>query len=364
MAHTRGSARAALEALSGEDRTWLSQAIFRPAPNAMPARHLAEAELVAAEIWLEERLHEAASPRLKHARTRLWFIFMFLRHAGLRLVEVFSLQGACFDFGRGLLRVPVQDGGDAGREVPLPPDVSRKLGAVWAAWPGREMALPFVCDASRVRRGLRQCALACGLPPEAFNARELRRNRGLELELTGVHPSLVDVFLGREAAEKKSLVRFDADAAKWMLRERIQGHVRTSARNLFRGRVTRVRHNGLLADVTFATAAGLEVRARVTDRSCRSLRLAPGAIVRGAVKALWLEARPADSPPGAAEENRFAGTVEAIRREGGFVEALITLEDGAQACAVRPAGEMAWLGGAGEKAAVVFSPDAVVLSVG
>lgn len=337
---------------------------FRAAPT--PRRGLTEAELLAAEIWLEERLYAAAGPRLRHPRVRLWFIFMLLRHAGLRLVEIFRLRGGCLDFGRGLVQVP-GPGGDAGREVPLPPAVGKKLAALWAAWEGRELALPFLCDASRLRRSLHQCALACGIAPELFTARELRRHRGLELAAAGIHPSLVDMFLGRDAAERKNLVRFDADAARWLLRERIQGHARTSARNHFRGRVTRVRHKGLLADVAFATASGLEVHARITGRSCRALGLAPGVIVSGAVKALWIEARPpaSEDAEGPRDDgtNRLAGTVDSLRREDGYVETLITLDDGGAACSVRPAAEMEWLREAGARVEIVFSPAAVILTV-
>lgn len=363
MNHTGGKDRSTTPDAAGEG-TALPQRRRRSAPRPMPARQLTESELLAAEVWLEERLYEEASPRRGHARARLWFIFMLLRHAGLRLVEIFRIDGKCLDFAGALLRVPGVGAG-AGREVPLPPGVARKLGRVWASWPGRECALPFSCDASRVRRGLRQCALACGTAPELLTARGLRRNRGLELARAGVHPSLVDVFLGREAVEKKSLVRFDADAGRRMLRERIHGHARTSARNHFRGRVTRVRHKGLLADVTFVTASGLEVRARITGRSCRSLGLAPGIVVSGAVKALWIGARPA--PGGERTDdghNRLAGIVDSVRREDGFAETLVSLDDGAQVCSVRPAAEMAWLGEPGERVEIVFGPEAVVLSVG
>ena len=332
--------------------------------GATPRRALADAGLLAAEIWLEERLYAAAGPRLRHPRVRMWFIFMLLRHAGLRLVEIFRLRGDSLDFGRGLVRVPGPTG-KPGREVPLSRAIAKKLGALWAAWEGRELPLPFLCDTSRVRRSLHQCALACGLAPELFTARELRRNRGLELAAAGVHPSLVDTFLGRDTAERKSLVRFDADAAKLILRERIQGHARTSARNHFHGRVTRVRHRGLLTDVAFATASGLEVRARITGRSCRSLGLAPGVIVSGAVKALWIEARPPreEGTPGDGE-NRLAGRVDSVRREGGYAETLITLDDGAQTCSVRPAAEMSWLREAGARVEIVFSPASVILTTG
>lgn len=335
-----------------------------PAPGAPPPRGLTDAGLAAAELWLEERLYAKAQPRLRHPRVRLWFIFMLLRHAGLRLVEIFRLRGDSLDFGRGLLRVPGSGEGTT-REVPLSPSVARKLGTVWAGWEGRELPLPFLCDASRVRRNLAQCARACGLGPELFTARELRRHRGLELVAAGLPPALVDMFLGREAAEKKSLVRFDADAAKALLRERIQGHARSSARNHFRGRVTRVRPMGLLADVAFATASGLEVRARITSRSLRSLGLAPGVIVSGAVKALWIEVHPAANAGTAAEElNRLPGIVDALRREDGFAEILISLDGGLLACAVRPACEVDWLREPGQKVGIVFSPAAVILTVG
>lgn len=339
------------------------------AAGATPARGLTGAELAAAELWLEERLYADAEPRLRHPRVRMWFIFMLLRHAGLRLVEIFRLGGHSLDFRRGLLQVSAGDG--AGREVPLSPAVSRKLGTLWASWEGRELTQPFLCDASRVRRSLHQCALACGIAPGLLTARGLRRHCGLELAGAGLHPSLVDMFLGREAAEKKSLLRFDADAAQHLLREHIQGQARTSARNHFRGRVTGVGQSGLLADVTFATASGLELRARITTRSRRSMGLAPGVIVSGAVKALWIEVRPAPDAGAAPDEgsaddgmNRLAGTVDSLRREDGFAETLISLDGGLVACAVRPAGEVEWLREHGQKVEIAFSPEAVILTVG
>lgn len=325
---------------------------------------LTGAGLLAAEIWLEERVHAEATARLRHPRVRLWLIFMLLRHAGLRLVEILRLPAGALDFRAGLVRVTGQGDGQ-GREVPLAPAVAAKLGKIWASWDGRELAFPLLCDASRVRRSLRQCALACGLPPELFSARSLRRHRGLELAAAGLQPSLVDSFLGRDAAEKKSLLRFDAGSARDMLREHIQGHARTSARNHFRGRVTRLSPQGLLVDVTFATASGLELEARITSRSCRSMRLAPGSIIIGAVKALWIEARPPAGRSAAAPgTNRLQGTVQAISRDASHTEILVGLDDGAQACAIRPAAEMAWLREAGERVELVFSSAAVILNLG
>lgn len=323
---------------------------------------LTGAGLLAAEIWLEERVHAEARPRLRHPRVRLWLIFMLLRHAGLRLVEILRLPAGSLDFGAGLVRV---SGQGAGREVPLAPAVAAKLGKIWASWDGRELAFPLLCDASRVRRSLNRCALACGLPPELFTARGLRRHRGLEIAASGLPPSLVDSFLGRDAAEKKSLLRFDAASARNMLRAHIQGHARTSARNHFRGRVTRLSRHGLLVDVSFATASGLEMEARITSRSCRAMGLEPGSIVIGAVKALWIEARP-PSGAGAAGRgtNRLVGTVEAISRDESHTEILLTLDDGALACAIRPSAEMAWLKEAGERVEIVFSSAAVILNLG
>ena len=278
---------ALLRSLSPADTAWLRQRLLRRDSVALlqDTGRISPQELLSVESWLWERAAAARGPREKRPRLRMWLIFMLLRYAGLRLVEIFALGPPDMDLQGGIIRVK----GACGREVPLPLAVSRRLRRVLED-PGLFPASPELmrCDASYVRRSLQQCGAACGLPKGLLSARSLRHSRALELGRQGLPLPVVDIFLGRRAGPGQSgIVRCDPQKAQRLLREQLQRErpMKTSARNVFQGRIVALRQSGLLVEAILSTAGGLRVAALITDESYRSLALEEGKLVNASVKA-------------------------------------------------------------------------------
>lgn len=364
---------ALLRGLSPADRAWLRQRLLRRDSAALMQDNgrISPQELLAVESWLWERAVTARGPREKRPRLRMWLIFMLLRHGALRLVEIFALRARDLDLENGLLRL----GGPFKREVPLPLAVSRRLRRILedpALFPaGREL---MRCDASYVRRCLQQCGEACGLPKGLLSARALRHSRALELARQGLPLPVVDIFLGRGTGPAQGgIVRCDPREARRLLREQLQRErpMKTSARNVFQGRIVSLRRSGLLVEVVLSTAGGLRITALITDESCRSLALCDGKLVNASVKAPWVMVQPempeTERQGGvcvAAAENSFPALVERVREDDMVAEILAALPEGSQVCALQSAQPgSASRPRAGDKVRIMFKAFSVILSL-
>lgn len=362
---------ALLRTLSSADRAWLRQRLMRRDSAALlqDTGRISPRELLAVESWLWERATAARGPREKRPRLRMWLIFMLLRYAALRLVEIFSLKPGHMDLQEGIIRLP-DSNGSPGREVPLPLTVSRRLRRVLedpALFPESHDLLR--CDASYVRRCLQQCGAACGLPKGLLSARALRHSRALELGRQGLPLPVVDIFLGRRAAPGQSgIVRCDLQEARRLLREQLQRErpMKTSARNVFQGRITSLRQTGIMVEVTLRTAGGLRIVSIITDESCRTLALAEGKLVNASVKAPWVLVTPGELPKNTVPlaENCFVGVVERVREDQTVAEVLVALPEGSLVCAIQSGGPDASCGlKAGQKATVLFKSFSVILNL-
>ena len=326
-----------LRSLSAADMAWLRQRLLRRDSAALlqDTGRISPQELLSAESWLWERAAAARGPREKRPRLRMWLIFMLLRYAALRLVEIFALDSPDLDLQEGVIWVK----GPCARTVPLPLAVSRRLRrgledpGLFPA--GRE---PMRCDASYVRRSLQECGAACGLPKGLLSARSLRHSRALELGRQGLPLPVVDIFLGRRAGPGQSgIVRYDPQGAQRLLREQLQRErpMKTSARNVFQGRIVSLRQSGLLVEVILSTAGGLRVAALITDESYRSLALEEGKLVNASVKAPWVMVETGAPAAASGAENRFTAVVERVREDGMVMEILAALPEGSQICALQ-----------------------------
>lgn len=365
---------ALLRGLSPEDRAWLRQRLLRRDSVALlqDNARISPQELLTVEAWLWERASAARGPREKRPRLRMWLIFMLLRYAALRLVEIFALRPGHLDLQEGLIHVPGTGGphGAPGREVPLPLAISRRVRRVLedpTLFPeNREL---MRCDASYVRRCLQQCGAACGLPKGLLSARSLRHSRALELGRQGLPLQVVDIFLGRRTGPgQNGMVRCDLREARRLLREQLQRErpMKTSARNVFQGRITSLRHFGLLVEVILHTTGGLRVSALITDESCRTLALAEGKLVNASVKAPWVLVQPGmpEQNTAPAAENCFAGLVERVREDPMVAEVLVALPEGSQVCALLSRGPESPAGlSAGQQVTVLFKAFSVILSL-
>lgn len=351
----RANFKRLIRGLNGRERLELLRELIAALPGQQNSADFIGVRLWPAEGWFTRQAQRDGAPTHKNARIRMWFIFMLLRHGGLRLKEIFGLKAEDCRFDQGYLLLP-------DREVPFAFHTARLLAANWNSWPGRMTRQPFLCDPSQVRRSLGACARICGYETTLLNARALRRQRQLELEMGGLHPALTAFFLGNSAPP----ATFTKETAHTIIKQFIcqEDLMKTSARNIFRGQITEITENGILVSITLATGQGLKVTSIITSTSRRSLNLDKGSAVTALVKAPWVTILAENERATGGPENCYEGTVKSINQDAQACEIVVEMPQGNQLCALYANGA-APSTTVREGATVVacFSPFAVILTV-
>lgn len=348
-----------LLSLDREDRDWLVRQLLRKTRQALIPGNRSGNWLPEAELWLFNRIGQAGQVRVKMARTRIWLIFMLLRYGALRPREIFPLSFADLDLTAGLVNIR----GEAPRLVPLPLEATRRMRAMLCSLP--EVPAPLECDPGLSRRSLRQCAVACGIDPACLSASALRKNRAVELELSGLPYSLINLFLGRLSRNSALVTGFENP---WqIIKKHIQEEaiMKTSARNIFQGKVSKIRKHGILAEVTIKTPSGLEVVSMITETSLNKLAICEGKVLNALVKAPFVSVVPDNERASAAAsaDNCYEGIIGEIHSDDMAEEILVNLPQGNVICALyamgaRPSKCVA----KGRQALVCFSSFSVILT--
>lgn len=361
--------RQLLPTLTADDQTWLRQQLlgWKTQPKLHNSTHLDSRELLALESWLWERYGEASTMRERLPRLRNWFIFMLLRYGGMLPKEIFALTMSDLDWENS--QIVVREG-ESMRLVPLAPPIIRRMQNACEHFIFPEDGSFLHCDDGFMRRSLNQCATACGLPAGLVNARSLRRYRAQELLQQGIPLPVVDIFLGRTSNASNTIMRYNPEAAMELLHTHLQSDrpMKSSARNIFQGRIVELESSGILVRVVLATPGGLRVTAFITDVSRKRLELDMDKLVNASVKAPWVMVSPhggdSQDMTSALPENIFVAEVENVRQKGLFAEILAKLEDGSQICALHnvSAGSTVPLK-TGDKARIAFNAFAVILTI-
>ena len=372
---------AMVASLSEEDFSFLQDCVRMrregaPAPSAPRAlppfavadsvRHLEPEALARVEAAFARRVEEARNGQQRLSRLRVWLVFLLLRHAGLRLAEARGFNDReDVDVRRSLLLVR----GPYAREVPLPPPVLERvrgiINAVEAQGLRGELTL---LDEGYLRRCLYARARECGVPGGLLSARSLRNTRAIELCRSGMPLKIVDAFLGQSSNDRTAaFLQYSEQDAKAIIHYYLHREMKmkTSARNVFPGRVSRLLHSGILVEVTLTTFSGLEVVAVITEESARTLALEEGKTVIATVKAPWvILARPEETPTLDSARNRFPGTVARVTRSEVASEVVVDLAEGSRVCALittESAGKLELE--EGEPALVLFKAFSVILAL-
>lgn len=138
--------------------------------------------------------------------------------------------------------------------------------------------------------------------------------------------------------------------------------IKTSARNVFKGIVTKISERGIQADVWIKTPAGLEICAIITKTSLASLALEVGKPVNALVKAPWVKIAPlAKHTPATNEMNVYEGEIEAVNSDEHAEEILLKLTNGALLCSVYSGEKPDVEAKPGEKVEITISAYAVIL---
>lgn len=291
-------------------------------------KYLNAAQLEALAQSFGRWVAEARDERSRQSRTRMWLLFLLLRHTGMRLGEALVLDDqADIDLNRAV--VQVRD--DAPRAVPIPPGLVAALADFFQAPMGLGLrGQVFHMDQGYVRRKFSERKDA-GIPRELLNPRVLRHSRAVELLRGGVPLVVVDAMLGHQAqAHTAQYVSFsDADSRRIMNHYLNEGKaMKTSARNMFIGQISGIRHGMIVSEVELTTASGLKVVSVITKDSYDSLGLAEGMTVVATVKAPWVILVKEEKTLMTSARNKFCGTISAINKGLIAVDVVVDLADG------------------------------------
>ncbi|MBQ9536521.1 MAG: TOBE domain-containing protein [Desulfovibrionaceae bacterium] len=345
-----------LQGLSHAEREFLRKQLLAPSlKEVRPV--LSAAELCQVETWLWDRIAQSSTWVTRQARLRSYYIFIMLRYAGLRLREIVALTRANLDLFNACVKVTK----GVSRTIYLPNNIARRLTLLSESTPFAYTSdHPFNVQSSTLRHIFRRCARACNLPQGSLNARNIRRARAFELQHLGLDSEALSYFLGLKTIASKNVKDRELEQ---ICQEycQMETSLRTSARNVFQGRVEELEASGLMVRVTLKTASGLRLKSLITDRSCKRLQIAPGCLVQASIKAPFIDIIPqAYAPTSQSVENSFRGIVSEVRGDTVLLEVTATLPEGSQVCALQ--GSQEWLPQIGEQVLVLIKALAIVLS--
>ncbi|MCR5814914.1 MAG: TOBE domain-containing protein [Desulfovibrio sp.] len=316
-------------------------------------------ELLIIETWLFEQIEKSKNSKTRLARKKIWGIFIFLRYAALTPAEIFSLTEKNFDFANGCIQLTAQNP----RVIKLPLNVCRRLQKVFTAseFPP-DLKFPLRSDSGFLRRSLQRCAARCALAKGLVNARTIRNSRLQELKSLGL-PTLALNILTAKACTKHT-DPFQIKMATQLLQEycQMESPIKTSARNVFQGRVESIEHAGFMVRVTIRTSGGLNIAALITDKSYYRLQIMPGKILTASIKAPWVTVQPLLEDKTdllTSQENTFIGSIETVRSDALLSEITAVLADGSLVCSLQE--KTSYLPKAGDRVFVLIKALAVVL---
>ena len=308
--------------------------------------------------WLEK----ARTLKQRRIRLRLYFVYLLIRHGGLRLGEALEIDDKK-DLIFSTSTIHVADV----RDIQIPDQAMASLLRI-AEDPAVSDLLGSLShvDPGYVRKNFYLVADMCGIDKSLGGPRVLRHSRGAELLNNGIPVSIVQKFLGLQSpAQAVQLNDFQDSEARQILHAHLRRETlrHSSARNAFAGSITAIREGMTTALVVVSSLSGLEIRATVSMESMRTLSLHKGQTVTATVKAPWVVLTREGSETSLG--NNYTGTVLYVRE--GEIEASvrIRLDDGTGMAALMGMEAVRRMEiGEGTRCSVSFSSMAVALLPG
>lgn len=295
-------------------------------------RYLDPVQLAALETAFRQWVTSARRADIRHSRERIFAIFLLLRYTGARLGEILGIASwDQLDFDHHTVRVG-SDGAEL-RAVQIPPHVADEIRKTLSPPP---LDL-FQVDAGHVRRKCYERAEACGLAKEMGSPNVIRRSRAVELLRSNLPLPVVQKMLGHSTAGlTASWLDFTDEDMKRVVGQVTQreSRLKTSARNRFMGKVSRILKGDIQSVVTLATNGGHDLTAIITNESAERLALRSGTLLTAEVKAPWVMIAAGTTPPATSCANTLSGTVSRLLRGKSTTEVILTLPDGTEVCAL------------------------------
>jgi len=273
----------------------------------------------------------------RSSRERILAIFLLIRNTGARLNEVLSLRASEIDFSHNIVHFR-KGGPKKSRSVEISETLSSELQKILKG-SGRKDAPNdlFQVDPGHVRRKFYERAEAVGISREMGTPDVLRRSRAVELLRNNMPLPVVQKILGHGTPNLvASYVEFSDEDIRQVARYFVDKETsrKTSARNAFLGKISRIRKGDVQSLVEIASFAGQTVVAVITSDSLSRLGLKSGAVVIAEVKAPWVTVFKSDKEPDSSAQNRFRGIVQRISRGKVTSEVVVRVAEGLDLCSI------------------------------
>ncbi len=297
--------------------------------------HLDGRELLALEDGFRSWKNGVTRADYFRSRTRVYCLFLVLRHTGAKLGEILGLdERKNVDLFKAVVMLG-REGQE--REVPLPQSVCRELKGLidGPMGIGLEGEL-FHLDPGYVRRIFYERAESCGLARKKGAPSVLRRSRAVELLRNGVPLGVVRKVLGQSSTDLAAVYQeWSSGDVKNIVRRMAleENTLKSSARNTFIGQVSSINRDGVLADVEFETAEGFTISSVITLESLYKLDLEAGVSVSATVKAPLVAVRPLKGK-GTSSRNCVPAKVTSIKQTDILAEVSGESIGGTQMCAL------------------------------
>ena len=331
-----------------------------PGPRVRPGKfvsipkqvkHLDTVQLEALSEAFRAWLEKSPAPAIRRSRGRVWLIYLVLRFSGAKLGEVLAVDDqADLDLDKGLIRLG-RKGQPQERQVQLPEVVVTDL-RNYLADPGNKALLGqvFSMDQGFIRKKFYERGAEAALPKTLANPTVLRRSRAIELLRSDVPLTVVQSMLGQASSNSTAnYIDFSDEDTATIISQFMHKEAgrKTSARNMFYGRISRIVKGDIQSEVALTTPAGQTVYAVITNRSLDSLELAKD-----------------DQAPMVSARNVFPGRITQATQGRVTAEVIVELDEDTQICAIVSRESWKSLGlGAGDRAWVMFNDTSVILDL-
>lgn len=298
------------------------------------------AQLAELENAFRQWVDESARSDVRASRRRILLIFLLIRYSGGRLNEILTLRGqGDIDWENELILLGSRENGaGGGREVQIPAPIFAELKAFLEEnAPAGPPATLLQVDPGHVRRKFYEQARACGLPPDLANPNAIRRSRAIELLRSNVPLPVVQKLLGHSTPNlTAAYVDFSDKDMRPVMQHFLDRESRrkTSARNTFFGRISRIKQGDIQSSVELVTLGGDTLQTIITNDSLARLGLKPHSFVTAEIKAPWVIIAAGSAQPACSAENRFQGTVSRISRGRITTEFVVRIADGTELCTI------------------------------
>ena len=281
---------------------------------------------------------ESSRADVRLSRKRILLIFLLIRYTGARLNEVLSL-GLPDDIDPQARTVRLGASNSSSmRLAPISEDLENQINMlvseISAGGTGSET---LKIDEGHVRRKFYERALSCGFAKSLGSPQAIRRARAVELMKNNVPLPVVQRILGHSTPNlTASLVAFSEEEIRQVTAHFIEkeGSRKSSARNTFYGRITRMETGDVQSLVELATLAGDKVYSVITNNSLSRLGIKLGSWVTAEVKAPWVVIHKDSVKEVCAAENIFRGQISKILLGKIVCEVSVRIHDGTEICSL------------------------------